>query len=74
MNKKELEIIASALQNSKDILEKEANLYEKKTERPDAVKYIRENLIPEIDEAYKIVQECETMLVLSLCNDNRTIQ
>jgi hypothetical protein len=55
MNKKELEIIASALQNSKDILEKEAKLYEAKMERPDAVKYIRENLIPEIDEAYKIV-------------------
>jgi hypothetical protein len=66
MNKKDLEVIASALQNSKDILEKEANLYEKKTERPNAVRYIRENLIPEIDEAYKIVQECETMLVLSL--------
>jgi hypothetical protein len=56
MNKKELEIIASALQNSKDILEKEAKLYEAKMERPDAVKYIRENLIPEIDEAYKIVR------------------
>lgn len=56
MNKKELEIIASALQNSKDIIEKEAKLYEAKMERPDAVKYIRENLIPEIDEAYKIVR------------------
>jgi hypothetical protein len=56
MNKKELEIIASALQNSKDILEKEAKLYEAKMERPDALKYIRENLIPEIDEAYKIVR------------------
>ena len=56
MNKKELEIIASALQHSKDNLDAEANLLEKKMERPNTVKYLREELIPEIDEAYKIVR------------------
>jgi len=56
MTKEQLELIADALQNSKDNAEKEANLFEIKAERPALVKYLRSELIPKLEEAYKIVR------------------
>lgn len=55
MTKKELGIIASALQHSKSNIEAETILFESGNIRPQSTKYYREVLIPEIDEAYKIV-------------------
>ena len=56
MTKKQLELIADALQSSKDNAEKEANLFEIKAERPALIKYLQNELIPKLDEAYKIVR------------------
>lgn len=56
MTKEQLELIADALQSSKDNAEKEANLLEAKMERPAMVTYLRDELIPKLDEAYKIVR------------------
>ena len=56
MTKKQLELIVDALHSSKDNAEKEANLFEIKAERPALIKYLRSELIPKLDEAYKIVR------------------
>lgn len=56
MTKEQLELIADALQSSKDNSEKEANLFEEKMERPAMVRYLRKELIPKLDKAYKIVR------------------
>lgn len=56
MKKEELEKIASALQHSKDILEKEVVLFEQNGTRPGTVKYLKEELIPEIEEASKLIR------------------
>jgi len=56
MTREQLELIADALQSSKDNAEKEANLFEVKAERPALVTYLRSELIPKLDEAYKIVR------------------
>ena len=56
MTKEQLELIADALQSSKDNAEKEAKLFEAKMERPAMVTYLRNELIPKLDEAYKIVR------------------
>jgi hypothetical protein len=56
MTKEQLVFIADALQSSKDNAEKEANLFEIKAERPALVKYLRSELIPKLDEAYKIIK------------------
>jgi len=56
MTKEQLELIADALQSSKDNFEKEANLFEAKMERPAMVTYLRNELIPKLDKAYKIVR------------------
>ena len=56
MTKKQLELIADALHSSKDNAEKEANLFEMKAERPALVKYLQSELIPKLEEAYKIVR------------------
>ena len=47
--------IAITLQTCKENFEREKNLWESKTERPELVKYLRDTLIPQIDESYKIV-------------------
>jgi hypothetical protein len=56
LTKKQLELIVDALHSSKDNAEKEANLFEIKAERPALIKYLRSELIPKLDEAYKIVR------------------
>ena len=56
MTKEELELIANALQSSKENFEREADLFDKKQERPAMVAYLRNELIPKLDEAYKIVK------------------
>ena len=56
MTKEQLELIADALQSSKDNAEKESNLFEAKMERPAMITYLRNELIPKLDEAYKIVR------------------
>lgn len=56
MTKEQLEFIADALKSSKENAEKEAKLFEVKMERPAMVEYLRNELIPKLDEAYKIVR------------------
>jgi hypothetical protein len=55
MTKQELKLIANALRSSRVNFTQEADLFELKGERPVLVEYLRSELIPKIEAAYKIV-------------------